>query len=463
MHRIQLALVSILAVAVVAVAAPRPAAAALTAVTSFGSNPGALDMYIYVPAGLPADRPVVVVLHGCTQGAADMEATGWNDLADELGFAVVYPQQRTANNPVRCFNWAGEYGDTANLTRGQGENQSIVSMVDHMIATYDSDPARVYVTGFSAGAAMTAVLLATWPDRFAAGSIMSGIPYRCATDVNTAYSCQQLQLHPELGKTPAAWGDLVRAADPAWTGPWPRVQIWHGTSDGTVADENQQELIEQWTNVAGTDADADVTDTAGDVTRRGFEKNGTVVVEAYTVTGMAHAVCVGRGDPTYPCGPQAASYYEDHGTCSTYQAARFFGLTGGGGGGGGGGDDTTAPTVDVLSPSDGATVSGTLAVVVAASDDVGVDHVELTVDGVSLGVDDTAPYQFAWTTTSVADGAHALVATAWDAAGNPATDDDTTVTVVNADGGGGGGGGGGGDGGVGGDDDDGAGSGGPAP
>ncbi|MCB1155609.1 hypothetical protein KDL45_18260, partial [bacterium] len=150
-------------------------------------------------------------------------------------------------------------------------------------------------------------------------------------------------------------------------------------SDGTVADENQQELIEQWTNVAGTDADADVTDTAGDVTRRGFEKNGTVVVEAYTVTGMAHAVCVGRGDPTYPCGPQAASYYEDHGTCSTYQAARFFGLTGGGGGGGGGGDDDSS---NVSSSDDDAVDDDT------SDDDAGDD--DTLDDDDSANDDDTA-------------------------------------------------------------------------
>src|SRR5512140_4032021 len=92
--------------------------ATLTHVTSFGSNPGALDMYEYVPANLPSGRPLVVVMHGCTQTAASMEAAGWNALADQYQFAVLYPQQSTANNPVSCFNWAGNYGNPADLVRG---------------------------------------------------------------------------------------------------------------------------------------------------------------------------------------------------------------------------------------------------------------------------------------------------------------------------------------------------------
>jgi poly(hydroxyalkanoate) depolymerase family esterase len=375
----------------VLLALPSRAHAQLTRVTSFGSNPGALDMYTYVPADLPASAPLVVVLHGCSQTASSMINTGWNDLADELGFAVVYPQQPSANNPITCFNWAGEYGDPANLIRGQGENQSIVSMVDHMIANHDVDTSRVYVAGFSAGGAFAAVLLATWPDRFRAGAVMSGIPYRCATTVDAAYDCQQLHLNPGMAKTADQWGDLVRAANPGYSGAYPRVQIWHGTSDGIVADENQQELIEQWTDVHGTDATADATEELTGMTRREFRDGAVVAVETYTVTGMGHAVCVGPDDPEHGCGGVGA-YYEDRGTCSTWRAAQFFGLDGSVPGG----DDTVPPTVDIIAPAGGTSVSGTVTVIIAASDDVGVDRVELAVDGVVVGSDDAAPYQIAW-------------------------------------------------------------------
>jgi hypothetical protein len=263
---------------------------------------------------------------------------------------------------------------------------------------------------------------------------MSGVPYRCATSVQGALNCQQMNQHTELELTPKAWGDLVRAADSGYAGPWPRVQIWHGSSDGTVAPQNATELVKQWTDVNGTDQTADATETIGKVTRTEYHAGSTVAVEELIVSNMGHAVSIGPTDPQHACG-QAGTYFVDEGMCSTWRAAMFFGLVGGGGGGGG--TDTQPPTVDVLQPSTGATVSGTVTVVVAASDDVAVDHVTVTIDGAQIGTSTTAPYQFAWDTTSIADGAHAIAATAYDKAGHMTTDDDTMVTVAN-DGGAGG-------------------------
>ena len=92
-------------------------AQALSEVSGFGSNPGNLRMYTYIPAGLPANAPVVVALHGCTQSAASYDAeTGWQMLADRWKFALVLPQQQSGNNSSACFNWF-EAGDIA---RGQG-------------------------------------------------------------------------------------------------------------------------------------------------------------------------------------------------------------------------------------------------------------------------------------------------------------------------------------------------------
>jgi poly(hydroxyalkanoate) depolymerase family esterase len=405
--------------------------AAPTPVASFGSNPGGLAMYEYVPAGLPAGRPLVVVLHGCTQTAAAMESAGWNKLADQYQFAVLYPEQATANNPVRCFNWAGEYGDTANLVRGQGENQSVISMIDQMHTTRGIDTSKVYVVGFSAGAAFVSVMLATWPDRFAAGAIMEGIAYRCATSVNGAYSCQS----PGVDKTPAAWGDLVRAAH-AYTGPRPRVQIWQGTSDTTVAPANQAELVDQWTNVHGTDATADETTMIGTtVTRTAYKAGTTTVVETYTVQGMAHAVSVGA-EGTTACPGTTAAYFEAKPVCSTLRAAAFFGVVPSGGGGGSGSGSGSAgsgaPYVSIVSPADGSSVSGTVTVVVAAGDDTGVTEVALEVDGGAVGTDADAPYQFTW--TAPASGSHTLTATARDSDGNEST---ATATVTIGAGGGG--------------------------
>ena len=169
------------------VAAPAPAAAAVTAeVTGFGTNPGALRMFRYVPDGLPAGAPLVVAMHGCTQTASAYDdEPGWTALADRWKFAVVLPEQQTANNSSRCFNWF-EPGDIA---RGQGEALSIKQMVDKTRADLGTDPARTFVTGLSAGGAMTSVMLATYPEVFAGGAVMAGIPFRCASGVSQAFTC----------------------------------------------------------------------------------------------------------------------------------------------------------------------------------------------------------------------------------------------------------------------------------
>lgn len=389
------------------------AQAALTKITSFGSNPGALAMYEYAPATLGANRPLVVVLHGCTQVAADMEKAGWNALADAQNFAVIYPEQQTANNSVRCFNWAGEYGDPTNLVRGQGENASIMAMIDHAITTHGSDGSRVYIVGFSAGAAFAAVMLATWPDRFAGGAIMSGVPYRCATSVSGAFSCQS----PGSSKTAAQWGDLVRAAS-SYTGTRPVIQIWHGATDSTVVPANQAELIKQFANAGGGDEVADETTTVDGATKTVYKSGTRTVVESYAVPAMGHAVAVGGTG----CPSTAGSYFTDKGVCATLRAAQLFGLVDGGSTSG---PDTSAPTVSIVSPGDGSSVTGNVTVVVAAADNVGTASVSLAIDGVAGAADVEAPFQFEWDAAVAGD--HELVATATDAAGNEAT---ATVHVV---------------------------------
>jgi len=322
-----------------------PARAALTAVTDFGTNPGALDMFEYVPAGLPSGRPLVVVLHGCTQTASAMEAAGWNALADANQFGVLYPQQRSANQPLGCFSWYLP----SDTSRGGGEAASIVAMVDKEIASHGFDPHRVYVTGLSAGAAFTAVMLAAYPDRFAAGSIMSGLPYRCADDLDAATACEQMAAASQ--KTPSQWGTLVRGADPGFAGPYPRVQIWQGTKDYTVYPANATELVKQWTDVWAISQTASATDTISTATRTRYTAGPTVAVELYLVTNMGHAIATGT-DAIGTCPATAGAYFADAQICSTLRAAQFFGVVAGDGGSGsgsgsgsdgsgGGGDDGT--------------------------------------------------------------------------------------------------------------------------
>jgi len=291
----------------------------------------------------------------------------------------------------------------------------------------------VYVAGFSAGGAFAAVMLATWPDRFAAGSVMEGIAYECGTSVATAFTCQS----PGTTKTPAEWGDLVRAADSGYSGPWPRVQVWAGTSDTTVVPANATELVKQWTNVWATDQTADSTEMLGSNSHSTYLAGSTVAVDLYTVSGMDHAVALGT-DAMGTCPGSTGQYFEDHAICSTLRAAKFFGLLGGSGsgGGGGGGTDATPPTVAFQAPTSGATVNGQVELVIAANDNVGVSDVDVSVDGAPLGTITTAPFRIAWDSTMTSDGAHVLTATAHDAAGNAAS---ATANVTVANGGAGGG------------------------
>lgn len=303
-------------------AAPR-AAASLERVTAFGANPGNLAMYVYRPAGLPAGAPVVVALHGCTQSArVYSDNAGLDTFADRHGFLVVYAETTAANNANTCFNWF-QPGDTR---RGQGEAASIRQMVAHAASAYGAD-GRVHVTGLSAGGAMTSVMLAAYPDVFAAGAVVAGIPQGCGVDVVTAFGC----MSPGVDRTPAAWAQAVRDAYPGHTGPWPRVSIWHGDRDATVVPRNADELRDQWTAVHGLGQSPDRTSTIGpNGTRRStyLSAGGASVVEVNRVPGIAHGTPVDPGGGGEQCGATGTQHFIDS-ICSSHWITRFFGLDGG--------------------------------------------------------------------------------------------------------------------------------------
>jgi poly(hydroxyalkanoate) depolymerase family esterase len=314
-----LAAASVAATALVVLGAQTGQAAGLTEVTGFGSNPGNLRMFTYVPAGLATSRPLVVVLHGCTQSAAVVDdETGWAKWADTYQFALVLPEQKTPNNPSRCFNWWLP-GDQS---RGGGESLSVKQMTDWMKTTYGSDAARVFVTGLSAGGAMTDVMLATYPDVFSAGAVVGGVPYKCATTAAQTSACN----NGTTNLTPVQWGDKVRGAFPSWTGPWPRVSVWHGTADTTVAPMNLTEIMEQWTNVNGIDQTADTTNTVAGYPHNIYkDAGGGARVETYSITGMGHGQPIDPGTGATQCGV-ATGYNLDVNICASYYIANWFGI-----------------------------------------------------------------------------------------------------------------------------------------
>lgn len=289
----------------------------LTEKLGFGPNPGDLRMLYYAPTNLEPNAPLVVVLHGCTQTAEGYaDGAGWLTLADRYGFAVLAPEQRAANNPNLCFNWF-EPGDTK---RGAGEAASIRQMVAALTEAHALDPARVFVTGLSAGGAMTSVMLATYPEVFAAGAIVAGLPYGAAGNVQEAFKA----MFQPAPRGDAAWADEVRAASPH-TGPWPRVSIWHGTADATVKPANADAIARQWAALHGAGAPT-ADHLAGHARLTWTNPKGEPVVEQILLEGLPHGtpLAVGGEDG---CGT-AGAFLIEAGVSSSLEIARFWGIVG---------------------------------------------------------------------------------------------------------------------------------------
>jgi feruloyl esterase len=290
----------------------------LTEVNEFGSNPGALRMFKYIPE--QPEPALVVVLHGGAQTAASYDlGAGWSTLADRYGFVLLLPEQRPANNPHRCFNWFL----AEDIERDKGEALSIRQMIETMIRDHDIDRRRVFVTGLSAGGAMTSVMLAAYPETFAAGGVVAGLPYCAAANLKEALQCMS---NPR-DRSPREWGDLVRAAS-SHRGPWPRVSVWHGNKDPLVKWENALEIIDQWTDVHGLDARPTRTQTTDRYVRNLWcNSSDTELVECYMIPEMAHGTPLAAGDDEDECGkPDAFSL--EIGVSSSYYIAKFWGLAG---------------------------------------------------------------------------------------------------------------------------------------
>lgn len=289
----------------------------LSDLVAFGPNPGALRGRFYVPQALPASAALVVVLHGCTQNAAGYDrGSGWSQLADEQGFALLYPEQQRGNNANLCFNWFNA-GDTQ---RDSGEALSIRQMVAAMVAEYAIDPARIFVTGLSAGGAMTSTMLATYPDVFAGGAIIAGLPYGTAASIPEAFD----RMRAHGGPPAAALGALVRGASPH-KGPWPTISIWHGDSDAIVSHANSARIVEQWRAIHGVAGEPNSREQVdGHLRCLWRDAHGRDVIEEYRIAGLGHGTPLSTSGAN-ACGV-AGPYMLEAGISSTRRIASFWGL-----------------------------------------------------------------------------------------------------------------------------------------
>lgn len=286
----------------------------------FGSNPGNLRMFSHLPPSLAANRALVVVLHGCTQTAAGYDhGSGWSTIADRYGFALLLPEQQRSNNHNGCFNWF-QSGD---IQRGRGEALSIRQMIEKFVIDNRIDRRRIFITGLSAGGAMTSVMLACYPDVFAGGAIIAGLPFGAAANIQQAFE----SMFQSPGRSAQEWGDLVRGAVPHHHGPWPRISVWHGEADKTVIPSNAREILKQWTEVHGLPMKpSDRAKVDGYPREVWVNEAGEELIESYTITHMAHGTPLATGKADDECGT-AGPFLLEVGISSSYHIAKFFGLT----------------------------------------------------------------------------------------------------------------------------------------
>jgi len=281
---------------------------------AFSNGAGTRSYKLYVPAkAFDGPRPVVVMLHGCTQSADDF-ATGtqMNLLADEHGFLVIYPQQPAHANLSKCWNW---YKQQDQLRNG-GEPSLIAGIVRQIVRRPDADPHRVFVAGLSAGAAMAIILGETYPELFAGVGAHSGMPYGSAHGMLSAMNTMKrgrsrlTLLHDMLHPAMAAPGGASQAM--------PTI-VFHGDCDHTVQQTNGSEIARQATQ-AYLDRSGEVTCACGTHAGKApggrryrrtvhFNRKGQAQTEFWIVRGAGHAWSGGdaRGSYTDRSGPDASA------------------------------------------------------------------------------------------------------------------------------------------------------------
>ncbi len=271
---------------------------------TFSSQAGTLAYKLYVPASYEANSnatvPLLVMLHGCTQSPDDFAAgTRMNALADIHGFLVAYPAQSANANGSKCWNWFRPQDQV----RGSGEPALIAGMTAQIGSDYRVDASRIYVAGLSAGAAMAVVLGRTYPELFAAVGAHSGLPYRAAHDMGSAFTAMRSGAAGAARNAAQAAGSVM-----------PTI-VFHGDSDHTVAVANGDAIVAEQTNSVGDATPAPIRDSGTAAGGRRYQRttyqdaSGRSIVEDWRVHGAGHAWMGGSSSGSYtdPQGPDAST------------------------------------------------------------------------------------------------------------------------------------------------------------
>ncbi|ALK95599.1 hypothetical protein AB595_19190 [Massilia sp. WF1] len=264
---------------------------------SYTNEAGTRNYRLYVPSSpSPGPRPLLVMLHGCTQDPEDFAAgTTMNLAAEQSGCLVLYPEQAASANHSQCWNWF----DKAHQERGAGEPAIIAGMTRQVLREHDGDAARVYVAGLSAGGAMAAVMAQAYPELYAAVGVHSGLAAGSARDLITGL--QAMKGNHQGARRQAAASGRVRAI------------VFHGDRDATVHPSNGQAVYRQF------GGDASLTEIEeqgkGHVRAMVLDAAGQVVAEHWTLHGAGHA---------WSGGSTAGSYADPSGPNASAEMLRFF-------------------------------------------------------------------------------------------------------------------------------------------
>jgi len=275
---------------------------------SFSHQGRTLAYKLYVPphaAGAsPKARSLVLMLHGCTQNPADFAAgTQMNALAREHGFVVLYPEQTQHANAQKCWNWF----KPQHQQRGRGEPALLAALTQSVMAGQDVDPARVYVAGLSAGAAMADILGRCYPDLFAAVGVHSGLPSGAADNVMSALSAMR--------------SGTSAAPAPLGHGPMPPVIVFHGDADATVHPDNGASVVSAARGLRGAD-EAVPRITQGN-SLQGQRYTQTVYTAADGQRTVEHWLLHGAGH-AWSGGSMAGTYTDPRGADASVEMLRFF-------------------------------------------------------------------------------------------------------------------------------------------
>lgn len=289
----------------------------------FGDNSGNLRMFHFSPdSNSNAKKPLLIVLHGCGQSAEDIaELGGWNKLASLHNFLIVYPQQKFANNPNLCFNWFNKW-DT---DKDQGEVASIREMIRYAVKNLQADSSQIYAVGFSAGAAMSASLLAVYPDVFKAGAVFAGGPYQLAESAKEGAKA----MLGNINLTKEELKNNVLKQHPNGVSAFPKLIVLQGLKDNVVDPKNSYLLVNQWIALhSSTLTTEKITPLASykELQRTSYrDEAGTEKIVFYEVEDLGHRVLVDPGNGPKQGGKKGL-FSSDRDWHSSYHIAVDLGL-----------------------------------------------------------------------------------------------------------------------------------------